>query len=149
MTKSLNPFARFTAADEDSVKQRLVWAAHGEVGTRKTTFGLEAPGPIVVFSLDQGLEGVINRVLKTYREEHDAKKAIYVKEYAWSPGQFGDDNEAAQAAASDLRDELSADYEHALTVARTILWDKETNIWELFRYAEFGAPNDAPGITPS
>jgi hypothetical protein len=28
------------------------------------------------------------------------------------------------------------------------VWDKETNIWELFRYAEFGAPNDAPRNYP-
>ena len=134
-----NPFARFTHADQ-GYRQRLLWASHGEVGTGKTSFGLGAPGPIVVFSLDKGLEGVV--------EKYQSEKLIYFKEYAWSPGEFKDDDDAAKAAAMDLRDEMIADYEHALTVARTVILDKETNIWEVFRYAEFGGPNDAPRNYP-
>ena len=30
---------------------------------------------------------------------------------------------------------------HALQHARTILWDKETNVYEIFKYAQFGAPS--------
>jgi hypothetical protein len=133
-----NPFARFAHADQ-GYRQRLIGASHGEVGTGKTSFWLGAPGPIVVFSLDKGLEGVV--------EKYQADKQIYYKEYAWSPGAFDTDDEA-KAAAVALRDEMIADYEHALTVARTVILDKETNIWEVFRYAEFGGPNDAPRNYP-
>ncbi len=133
-----NPFARFTHADQ-GYRQRLIGASFGEVGTGKTSFWLGAPGPIVVFSLDKGLEGVV--------EKYQQEKQVYFKEYAWSPGQFDNDDDA-KAAAMSLRDEIIADYEHALTVARTVILDKETNIWEVFRYAEFGGPNDAPRNYP-
>lgn len=134
-----SPFARFTHADQ-GYRQRIIGASFGEVGTGKTSFWLGAPGPIVVFSLDKGLEGVM--------EKYQTEKQIYFKEYAWSPGAFGDDDTAAKQAAVDLRESMIADYEHALTVARTVVLDKETNIWEVFRYAEFGGPNDAPRNYP-
>ena len=134
-----NPFARFTHADQ-GYRQRLIGASFGEVGTGKTSFWLGAPGPIVVFSLDKGLEGVV--------EKYQSDKQIYFKEYPWSPGQFGDDDAAAKAAAELVRDEIIADYEHSLNIARTIVVDKETSVWEVFRYAEWGAPNDAPRNYP-
>lgn len=136
-TKS--PLAQFTKADQPA-PPRIIGASFGEVGTRKTSFWLEGPGPVFVQSLDRGLEGVVQR----YQETKD----IYFKEYSWSPGQFGDNEDEAQAAAIELRDSIIADLELALPNIRTGLWDKETNIWELFRYAEFGAPNDAPRNYP-
>ena len=127
-------FSRYTKA-AGNARQRLIWRGYGEPGSRKTSFGLEAPGPIVVFSFDKGLEGVVER----YQNDKD----IYVKEYDWSPTEDLD-----QAAAIDLRDEFIADFEHAIQHARTVLIDKETDLWELFRYADFGAPNDAPRNYP-
>jgi hypothetical protein len=133
--KTSDAFERFVKADQP-VKQRLIWASYGEVGTLKTSFGLSAPGPIVVFSFDKGLEGVI--------EPFQSQKDIYVSEYDWHPT----DN-TSQDEAIELRDRYIEDWEHAITVARTVLVDKETQVWELFRYAEFGAPNDAPKNYPA
>lgn len=129
-----NPFARYTKAT-DAYKYRLIGRSVGEPGSRKTSFWLEAPGPIVVFSFDQGLEGVVER----YQEHKD----IYVKEYDWSPTEELDQDDAIA-----MRDEFIGDFEHAIQHARTVLIDKETDLWELFRYAEFGAPNDAPRNYP-
>lgn len=129
-----NEFARYEKATGEA-RQRLIWRGFGEPGSRKTSFGLEAPGPIVVFSFDKGLEGVIER----YQNDKD----IYVKEYDWSPTEDLD-----QENAIALRDEFIGDFEHAIQHARTVLIDKETDLWELFRYAEFGAPNDAPRNYP-
>ncbi len=125
-----NPFARFAPAST-TAKPRLLWAGFGEPGSGKTTFALTAPGPIVVQSLDMGLEGVV--------EPFTADKDIYVAEYDWHPT---DDME--QEHAIEIRDKFIADFEHAITIARSVVWDKETDVWELFRYAEFGAPNDSP-----
>ncbi len=130
-----DPFSRFTKA-EDTPKQRIIGASYGEVGTLKTSFWLGAPGPIVVQSLDQGLEGVVEPHLKDGKE-------IYIAEYEWNPTEELDQDEAIM-----LRDKFIEDFEHAITVARTVVWDKETQVWELFRYAEFGAPNDAPRNYP-
>lgn len=129
-----NEFSRFTKAT-DEVIYRLIGRSFGEPGSRKTSFWLEAPGPIVVQSLDRGLEGVVARYTKD--------KDIYVAEYDWSPTE-----DLSQEDAIAIRDKFIEDYEHALGVARTVIWDKETDVWELFRYAEFGEPNDAPRNYP-
>lgn len=129
-----NLASRFTRSLGD-VKNRIIARSFGEVGTGKTHFWLTAPGPIVVQSLDQGLEGV---ALNEY-----GKKEIYPIEYDWSPTE-----KTSQDEAIELRTAFIEDYEYALKHARTILWDKESDVWELFRYAEFGEPNDAPRNYP-
>lgn len=138
MTKS-SPFARYVRADQP-VKQRIIAASFGKPGTGKTTFWLGAPAPIVIFSLDMGLEGVV--------EAFQDEKEIYVSEYDWS-GVDKDDVDALQTQAIELRDKFIDDFEHAVQNARTVLIDKETDMWELFRYAEFGAPNDNPRNYPA
>jgi hypothetical protein len=125
-----NPFDRYVKAD-DGIKNRLIWASFGEAGSGKTTFALTAPGPIVIQSLDMGLEGVV--------EPFTRDKEIYIAEYDWHPT-----DEMDQDQAIDLRDKFIEDFEHAVLHARTVIWDKETDVWELFRYAEFGKPNDSP-----
>lgn len=135
MAKSVDQFARFTKADRP-VKNRLIWASYGKAGSGKTHFALTAPAPIVVFSFDRGLEGVV--------EGFQKKKDIYVAEYDWSPTEDLDQQEAV-----DLRDKVIEDFEDAILKARTVVIDKETDMWELFRYAEFGAPNDAPRNYPA
>lgn len=134
-------WSRYTRATTEE-KQRLIGLSCGEPGSRKTTFWLEAPGPIVIFSLDQGLEGVVAKVL-----EKEPEKEIYVKEYLWQPNP-DDDVSKLQDDAIAIRDEFAGDFEHAIQNARTIVVDKETQLWELYRYAEFGAPNDAPRNYP-
>lgn len=129
-----DPFSRFTKADSP-YRPRIIGASFGEYGTGKTHFWLGAPGPITVFSFDKGLEGVV--------EKHQAEKDIYVAEYEWSPT-----DKLTQDEAVELREKFTEDFEHAIQISRTVLWDKETDVWELFRYAEFGAPNDAPRNYP-
>lgn len=120
----------FVKAEEEA-KLRLIASSSGEYGTGKTTFWLGAPGPIYILSFDKGLEGVV--------EPFQKEKDIYVAEYDWTPT---DDLE--QEHAIDLRDKVIADFEYACHNGRTVVLDKETDMWELFRYAEFGAPNDSP-----
>lgn len=130
MTKAASPFSGFkraTVADYD--RHRLIGMSAGEPGSRKTTFWLEGPSPIAVFSLDQGLEGVVNRVLTEFPE-----KEIHVWEKEWFPTKDQDLREEAIA----LRDEFMEQYEIAIANARTVLLDKENDFWALFRYAEFG-----------
>ena len=123
-----NDFARFTLANQPA-KPRIVAGSCGEVGTRKTSFWLGAPGPIVIFSFDRGLEGVV--------EPYQTEKEIYVKEYDWAtaPGK-----EADQGAAQDIVDQFTEDFEHAITVARTVVIDKESDLWSVAKYARFGPP---------
>ncbi len=126
MAKTVNEFARYTKADT-SCKQRIVAASFGEVGTGKTSFWLGAPGPIVVQTLDQGLEGVV--------EAYAKDKEIYVATY--DLGQTKGSN-FTHALAVEARDKFVEDFEHAIGIARTIVWDRESDVFPLFSYAEFG-----------
>jgi hypothetical protein len=132
---SNNVFSRYTRATTD-IKPRIIAASIGEVGTGKTSWWLGAPPPIVVQTLDQGLEGVV--------ETYAADKEIYIAEYdlGVKPGE-----DFTHEAAVTARDKFVEDYEHALQHARTIVWDRHSDMWDLFYYAEFGT-DDAYGAAP-
>ncbi len=130
-----NPLARFPLAPSLATP-RLLIASSGDVGTGKTRFALSGPAPVVVFSFDQGTEGVVEE----FREETD--KEIRVINYDWSPT---DEDDFNKQMAVDLRDRFIEDYKLACAHARTVIWDTETKVWNLFRYAEFGSPKaDVP-----
>lgn len=125
-----DPWASFERAELKTVP-RLIWMASGEAGTGKTRFGLTAPAPVLVQSLDKGLEWAVKPILQDMPD-----KEIYFREYDW-------DTEAedfSQDYAIEVRDRIIADFMHGLNHARTIVWDKETDIREVFQYAEFGSP---------
>lgn len=132
-TTSIEGFIR--ATPEQYSKHRIFAQLAGEPGSRKTTFALEAPGPVAVFSLDQGLEGVVNKVLEATPE-----KEIQVWEREWFPTKDDEDG-ALQERAIDLRNEFAEAYELAVIGGhfRTVVLDKETDFWGLYRYAEWGS----------
>ena len=138
MRKSDNEWSRYVKATTES-RLRLIAASYGEAGMLKTSFWLTAPGPIVIQSADKGLEGVVEVYLKTLYEETGQTKDIYVVEY--DPTTSG---ENAQEEAQETRAKFEEDFEHAIHHARTVVWDKETQVYEIFKYAEFGAPSDTP-----
>lgn len=127
--KNMSEWDRFIKAD-DQTKHRIVGASYGEVGTGKTSFWLGAPGPIVVQTLDQGLEGVV--------EKYTKEKDIYIANYdlGHTVGQ-----EFSHEMAVEARDKFVEDFEHAVLHARTIIWDRESDMFSLFSYAEFGTPD--------
>lgn len=103
---------------------RLIAAVSGLEKQGKTSFALSAPGPIIYFNFDFGLEGVISK--------YASDKDIYVKEYRFSrvltPDKF-----------ITLWSGFATDYYNALkSKARTIIIDTATEAWELLRLARFG-----------
>ncbi len=134
---SSNPLAKFTKLTQDSIL-RIIAASYGEVGTLKTSFWLTAPAPIVIQSADHGLEGVVDVYLEKLFKETGVLKDIYVVEYDPNVGSM------AQEEAVASRDQFEEDFAHAILHAKTVVWDKETQVYEIFKYAEFGAPSDNP-----
>lgn len=127
MAKPSNPFSRYQRVD-GSIKPRIIANSIGEVGTGKTTWWLGAPAPILVQTLDDGLEGVV--------EPFAREKEIYVASYdlGKEPGA-----EYTHALAVEARNKFVEDYEHAITNGiRTIVWDRESDMWPMFSYAEHG-----------
>jgi len=136
MPKVANEFSRYTKATQE-YKHRIIAASYGGVGTGKTSFWLGAPAPIVVQTLDQGLEGVV--------EQYAADKDIYVATYDLGQEVGGEfTHELAMAA----RNKFVQDFEHAIQHARTVVWDRETDMFSLFSYAEFGSPDKYNVATP-
>lgn len=133
--KVVDTFARYVRADTTS-KQRIFANSDGEVGSGKSTFWLGAPGPIVVQTLDLGLEGVV--------ESFAGNKDIYMATYDLGQEVGG---EFTVAKAQEAVAKFVEDFEHAITNARTIVWDRESDVWPLFFFAEFGT-DDAFGAAP-
>src|ERR1700752_2968141 len=115
-------------------RYRLIVRSYGPEKVGKNHFGFTAPGPIAVQSFDIGLEGTVEKFLK-------AGKVIVASEYEFDRSNL---DSVDQDEAIVLREQFIADYKHALGLARTVIWDTETEVWELFRYAEFGKASDAP-----
>jgi hypothetical protein len=131
---------RFTRATSRAVP-RIISSSYGDYGSGKTHFYLTAPGPIVVMSFDKGLEGVV--------EPFAEDKEIRVIEYDWAPtftakGAEFREGDFSQEEAIKMREQFIADFEFVCQHARTVVIDKETDLWNLYRYAEHGGPSDRP-----
>jgi uncharacterized protein YecT (DUF1311 family) len=131
--------SRWTSPDaqvSSTPTRRLIWRSYGEQKCGKTHFALTAPGPIFIQSFDIGLEGVV--------EEFLAKgKDIRALEYPFNPESYETEKATAEAA-NKLWKVFVADYAAALAEARTVVWDTESEVWELLRYARLGAASGAP-----
>lgn len=103
---------------------RMIISVSGREKHGKTSFALSAPGPIIYFNMDYGLEGVVHK--------YSVQKDIYVKEYRFGRNDTADKYIALWAG-------LSIDFSNALkSKARTIVFDTATETWELLRLARFG-----------
>lgn len=127
------------ALDDGSraLPRRTIALSSGEVGSGKSTFWLGGPEPVGVQSFDHGLEGVLEQYQRRFEAAHGRRKAIYVKHYRWVQGALGFTQERAQ----ETRDEFEADFATLLDTCRTIVWDKDTDLYSILRYAEWGGPN--------
>src|ERR1700674_2432550 len=123
----------FTLVSSES-KYRMIIRSFGPDKVGKNHFGLSGPGPIACQYFDPGLEGTVEKFRRQGKE-------IYAVRYKY-------DAMKTQEKAQELKEQFIADYELALTKASLIQWD-ETEVWELFRYAElgenkFGVATDKP-----
>lgn len=120
----------FRAAPLD-VKHRLILAVDGLEKHGKTSFGLSAPGPIVLFNFDYGLEGVVQKYAKD--------KKVYVEDMKLDIPPDAKEKQAEEIAGALWR-RFRTRYLEALKLkARSIVWDTGTEVWELLRLSQFGA----------
>ena len=120
-------------------KPRLIYRSWGEEKTGKDHFGLTMPGPYVKHQFDPGgLEGVADKFL-------DQKEMRIFGYKRLAKRKFKDKDSALIAwnEAKRQRDEFIENLEISLRLARSISID-ESEAWELFRFAEFGNPSNAP-----
>ncbi len=106
-------------------KRRLIVVVQGHEKTGKTHFALTAPGPIGIFDLDIGTEGVV--------EKFATDKEIHLAEYAVS---FPYDQKVAEKTWQQFRN----DYKVILggSGVRTGIIDNAVEAFELLRIAKLG-----------
>jgi len=106
-------------------KLRLIMRVGGLEKNGKTHFALTAPGPIGVLDIDRGLEGVINKFV--------GDKRIYAKCFKEMASENRKDHELRWDTFEKSHRQLLADPD-----IRTIIWDTDTEAWEMARLAYFG-----------
>lgn len=103
------------------IRPRLLMSLDGLPGTGRTRFALTAPRPLWVIELDKGgLEGVL--------EDADG---VEVSRCSFRKNLSQDD---AKRIADTIEDDIIAGRD----AGRTVIIDKATHLWQLFRLAEFG-----------
>ncbi len=95
----------------------------------KTHFALTAPGPIVYFNLDEGLD----RVQPEIKFPNLDLRVVNIPN-------FSRDGHPDHVAEQALRvwEQLKEQHINALESARTVVYDSFTEIWEVARLARFG-----------
>lgn len=119
---------------------RLIFRSEGEEKVGKDHFGLTMPGPYVKFQFDpQGIEGVADKFL-------DEKEIRIFNYKRLSKRRFRDkqDGSKAQDEAKKQRDQFLDDIQLAIDNGTRSISVDETDVWKLFRFAEFGAASNAP-----
>ena len=105
--------------------RRLIISVEGQEKQGKTRFGLTAPGPIALFNLDIGLEGVIDQFVDT--------KEILVADFNY--------RDATKASEwEEMWERMKKAYYNALSSPkiRSLVVDTASELWELARLARFG-----------
>jgi hypothetical protein len=121
VTKALTD-AGFNPIDP-TIHPRVVMSLAAREKHGKTHFSMTAPGPIALFNLDLGDEGV---VVKFHSQKQIMNYDMAVP------------REGLKDQAITIWDNFKAAYEIALAQARTVVVDTATELWELLRIARFG-----------
>lgn len=115
-------------------KHRLIVNLQGLEKSGKNHFSFATtPEPIYCLSMDQGLEGMVEKFLKP-----PYSKKIYVAKFRLDiqPGMA--DDQAVADSASRVWDAYWKMFYQAVNEGRTVVADTFTEAWELLRLARFG-----------
>jgi hypothetical protein len=111
----------------------------------KNHLAYTAPGPIFCQSLDTGSKETAYKYIEGgpfwdgSRTITVAKYEVEIKgDYNWTDAESEEMRRMVANAAAPVWDQWVADFEYALDNAATVVWDTETEAWELLRLARFG-----------
>jgi len=121
----LDSFARY----QPRTTRRICLSVEGREKCGKTRFALTAPGPIVYFNLDDGLDRVQPNVQFPELDLRIVDVPSVAKD--GHPDMIADE-------ALKVWTWLKLQHVKALDAARTVVYDSFTEVWELARLARFG-----------
>jgi hypothetical protein len=105
--------------------RRIIMSLSGREKVGKTYFALTAPGPIFIFNIDLGTEGVVDKFQKQ-------GKKVYVYDVRVPKGEK---QVVYQSLYNDFRSRVEKVYTHN---EGTLIMDTSTEAFELARLAHFG-----------
>lgn len=110
---------------------RIILSIDGLEGSGKDHLALSGPGDVAVISLDEGLEGVVDKFT--------GQKRVLVSKHDMPVFQGMSQNESS-ALATKIWKQIRTDYRDALETkgVRTIVCDTGTEMWEICRMSWFG-----------
>jgi hypothetical protein len=138
------------AGDDVGIERRIIANIEGLEKTGKDTIALTGPDPIVLFNLDRGCDGPLQRARKKGKKiivagiDRGPGKlpAYYFTKPKLAPGKSAQEMSYIQATAEAARKvwrQFKDDYLEALdSKVRTLVIDTGTAAWELIRFARFG-----------
>jgi hypothetical protein len=140
----------FETPSKEIVKRHVI-SITGPDKSGKTHFSLTAPGPIAFFNLNTGLEGVIHKF--DTKEIYEFR--MNAPEEQGAAGRTDEAKRANAKAAIDMKNLAQLEVERfvkgwqwALSCppeeVKTIVIDKCTELWLLYRVAEFGKTTQVP-----
>jgi len=127
------------------VLNRMICSVVGRDKKGKTHYSLTAPAPIAFFNLNTGLEGVVQKFEKEIWE--------FRLELPKELGSAESDKDAKRAAAIDMKNLAMMEVEKFLkgwktallnAQVKTIVIDTASELWALYRLAEFGKSTQVP-----
>lgn len=138
----------FKVPDKE-LKRRQVVSLTGYDKSGKTHFGLTAPGDIALFNLNNGLEGVVHK----FEDKNIYEFRMNIPEELGVAGKDDETKRANKKAAIDMKNMAIMEIERFIEgwrwalmdpSIRTIIIDKLTELWLLYRVAEFGKATQVP-----
>lgn len=131
----------FVSAASVPDSDRLVISVGGPEKFGKNHVAFTAPDPIFCQTIDPGTEGVVKKYLKggSLGLNKDIQLGGGASGYGIeiSEDDITDPNKLA-TAAQPVWEQWVTDYLYALDNARTVVWDTESDAWELIRLARLG-----------
>lgn len=111
------------------IRPRLIVAVAAREKQGKTHFAMTAPGPMVIFNADTGLEGVVHKFLA------QGKRILVYNVPKPDPS-----SKTVEKEAGKVWDNMVNAFDEALRngAIRTIIFDTATEVWEILRLAYFG-----------
>ena len=131
-------WGRFSRLDTEASDTSIIATSQGVAGSGKSHFWLTAPGPIAYFLFDPGgLKGLRNNPLF-------GEKEIMVRDYCGdlNIGKLPEDERVSRSV--DIMAQFQEDWDTAVRLARTLVVDKETMLWEMLRYAHDEVKSPVP-----
>lgn len=131
-------WGRWERTTPDEEVRSIIAASQGLAGSGKSHFWLTAPDPIAFFLFDPGgLKGLKANPL--FRD-----KDIRVRDYCGeiNLGKLPKDERVARSL--DMLERFQEDWDIAVNLAKTLVVDKESMLWEIVRYAHDEVSSPTP-----